>query len=227
MREQASRHRDPQSRRPRAGASGVMAALALLAISVPFAATAQKAPNGNPGAAGRGAAVPPGSPAITTTASVPERTETITYDSWTVQCHDVVGARSKRTCSAMHRVLDKDQRRVLLVWVIGLDKQSRLTSVLKVPTGLVKKAEAQTFVGLHVKSGLDLRLGNGPVRHLNYVSCEPQWCDAVGGMDEAFIKDAAAAQTASVVIYTPDEQSVPFQPIALKGIDRALAMLRQ
>jgi invasion protein IalB len=226
MRERISRHRHPAAQMSGVGKPIVLTALALLAIGLPLAATAQKAPSGSP-ATGRGPGAPPPSPAVTATASVPERTETITFDSWTVQCQDVAGARPKRTCSAMHRVLDKDRRRVLLVWVIGFDKQSRMTSVLKVPTGLVKKAEAQTFVGLHVKSGLDLRFGNGPVRHLNYVSCEPQWCDAVGNMDDAFIKDAAAAQTAAVVVYTPDEQSVPFQPIALKGLDRAIAMLRQ
>src|SRR5690242_11012699 len=46
-------------------------------------------------------------PAVPATPAAAQRTETITYDSWTVTCQDIVEARSKKTCSALMKVSDQ------------------------------------------------------------------------------------------------------------------------
>jgi len=157
--------------------------------------------------------------------AAPPRTETIVYDSWTVTCHE--GGTVKRSCLATLQVLDKD-RKVLLRWQIGFDKASRLTTAIDVPTGLlVTDEKTQTrSSGISIKQGVELKLGNGPVRNLAFRMCDTQRCEAPTPIDDAFLKDAGAATTATATVYTADDRAVPFV-MQLKGIDKALASIRR
>ena len=166
-------------------------------------------------------------PAAPATPSAPQRTETITYDAWTVNCHEIIGSSAKKTCSAITQLIEQSRRQVVLSWLIGTDKDGRLTSVFKAPTGIVRKHDSGTTTGLLLKNGLELKLGNGAVRHLAYLSCDPQWCDAVTPMDEAFIREATAAPAATVTVYTPDGQAFSFPELTLKGIDKAVSSVRR
>jgi invasion protein IalB len=156
----------------------------------------------------------------------PPRSETIVYDSWTVTCHE--GGTAKKTCLATLQVLDKDRRQVLLRWQIGFDKAARLTTAIDVPTGLlVTDDKTQTrSSGISIKQGVELKLGDRPVRNVAFRMCDAQRCEASTPIDDAFVKDAGTATTATATVYTADGRAVPFV-MQLKGIDKALASLRR
>jgi invasion protein IalB len=170
------------------------------------------------------AAAAPGTPPSAQPA--PPRSETIVYDSWTVTCHE--GGTAKKSCLATLQVLDKDRRQVLLRWQIGFDNASRLTTAFDVPTGLlVTDDKTQTrSSGISIKQGVELKLGDRPVRNVAFRICDTQRCEASTPIDDAFLKDAGTATTATATVYTADGRAVPFV-MQLKGIDKALASVRR
>jgi invasion protein IalB len=166
-------------------------------------------------------------------ASGPERVETTTYNSWTVSCREIVGAANKKTCSAILRVVDRGGH-PLMAWIIGLDRERKLTSVIRTPTGvtLTDKSSGAKTTGLMIRDGLNLEFGKlesgkPTLHHLSYLLCEPQWCEASGPMDERFVKDTLAAKDAVIIIYAAGDRAVRYPSIPLKGIDKAIAMVRR
>lgn len=170
------------------------------------------------------AAAPTPAPAV---ANGSQRTETTTYHSWTVTCHEIVGSASKKTCSAILRVIDKGGH-PLMAWIIGLDHDGKLTSVIRIPTGVTvtDKSSGAKATGLMVNDGIDLELGKAAV-HLNYLLCEPQWCEASASMDGRFVKDALAAANAVVTIHAAGGSAIRYPALPLKGIDEAVLMVRR
>jgi len=163
----------------------------------------------------------------------PERVETTTYNSWTVSCREIVGAGSRKTCSAILRAVDRSGN-PLMVWIIGLGHDGKLTSAIRTPTGvtLTDKTSGAKTTGLMIKDGLNLELGKlesgkPAIHHLNYLLCEPQWCEASAPMDERFVKDALAATNAVVIIYAAGDRAVRYPSLPLKGIDKAISMVRR
>jgi invasion protein IalB len=147
-----------------------------------------------------------------TPATAAARTETIVYDSWTVTCRDTVDKSSKKRCSASFQVIEQKQRQVLLTWIIGRTDSGVLMTLMQTPTGV------------QIQQGVDLKLGEGAVRKLNYVACLPQRCEASINMDEALIKEASSAGNAVATIYSTDGRNINFN-MPIKGIDKALAAL--
>lgn len=185
-----------------------VAFLALSGFSFVYAETSKRAPVPAPVATG------------------PERVETTTYNSWTVTCQESLGIPSKKSCSALLRVIDQNHQ-LLMAWLIGLDPNGKLTSVIRIPTGvtLTDKASGAKATGILVKNGLDLKLGTA-VHHLTFVACEPQWCEASGGMDDRFVKDALGATDAVVTIYAVDGRAIGYPSLPLKGVDKAILLVR-
>lgn len=156
------------------------------------------------------------------------RVETTTYNSWTVSCRELLPVPSRKSCSGLLRVIDQNQR-PLMTWVIGLDKDGKLTAALRTPTGVTLKdsTSGATFTGILIKNGVDLKLGNAAVRHLPYVSCEPQWCEASIPMGDEFVGEALAAANAVVTIYALNGRAVSYPALPLKGIDKAIFSVRR
>ena len=109
------------------------------------------------------------------------RTETITYNNWTVTCREV-GGQPKRNCSAVMQAVDQNRKQVVLTWIFGHTPEGALTTVLRTPTGVL------------IQRGVELRVGDTTPRKLNYVNCDQQQCEATLPMDEVFVRDASAAQ---------------------------------
>jgi invasion protein IalB len=166
--------------------------------AAPAAAPAQAAP-------GASAQAAPAAP----TQSQPVRTETITFTNWTVTCREVGGA-TKRNCSAVMQAIDQNRRQVVMTWIFGHTPEGALTTVLRTPTGVL------------LQRGVDLKLGEAAPRKLTYVNCDTQQCEATIPMDNAFVKDASAAQSAAAVIVAKTGQTITVTlPIA--GFDKAVA----
>jgi invasion protein IalB len=154
-------------------------------------------------------------------APVSKHAESVNFDHWVVSCQDVGG---KSACAGTLHVLGPDGKQPIANWQIGLDKDGRLVSVVQVPPGLaIKSKDNKVSGGLAIKNGVDLKIGSAAVRHLNYVACTPQVCEATGApIDDAFVKEAAGAASSTITVFTADGTAVPLT-FSGAGLDKALA----
>jgi invasion protein IalB len=108
------------------------------------------------------------------------------------------------------QAVDQNRRQVVMAWIFGHTPEGALTTVLRTPTGVL------------LQRGVDLKLGDAAPRKLTYVNCDTQQCEATIPMDEAFVRDASAAQSAAAVIVAKTGQTITVTlPIA--GFDKAVA----
>lgn len=77
-----------------------------------------------------------------------------------------------------------------------------------------------------VSAGIDIKRGTAAARHVNYLSCGQQGCTAATPMDDAFIKETAAAAKGDIVLYAANGRSLDFG-IPTTGFDKAVAALKK
>jgi invasion protein IalB len=151
----------------------------------------------------------------------PVRTETITYDMWTVTCRDTADGKTKKVCSASlaMQVEQQNQRVTLGAWVIGHNNEGALMSVIQTP---------QIDIGVLVNRGVEFKLGEGKPRKLSFAACNPRLCESSMPMDDATIKEvmADANGAASVTFWKADGNAFTINLASIKGIDKAISALR-
>lgn len=110
--------------------------------------------------------------------------ETTNFQGWTVICTPQGQAGQPRTCMAKMGVLKskEDPRPILMMNIVK--------------TGGTATLVVQTPTTVDLTPGVNLQIGNGAPRHLNYVSCEPALCTAAIPMDDALAQEVAAAPKA-------------------------------
>jgi invasion protein IalB len=191
--------------------SSIPAAAALLvALAAPACAQtwfAQNAPGRAPAA--QPPAARPAAPAPTEEQR--QRVETVVFGGWTVTCREIPGGDAKKTCSAQFQAMDQNRQQVILSWIMGRTADGKLASVLQTPTGV------------QLAKGVQLKFGEGTPRKLDYVVCETR-CEAMIVMDERFVREASAAQTATATIVAKAGQSINIT-MPLAGFDKAAAEL--
>lgn len=200
-----------------AGLAAILAAAGVLplpAAAREAARQAQAGPPRQPPAASPPAAQAPAPSREQAAPAQPQRTEIVTQDNWTVTCREFAGSPPRRVCSATLQVVQTGSNQVLFAWTIGSNEDNKLVSVLEMPPGVL------------IAPGVELKLARGNVRKAPFLSCEATQCDASIVMDDAFIRDAAATETAEATVYGTDGQGLQFN-IPLKGFDKALAGLRR
>ena len=144
----------------------------------------------------------------------PQRTEIIKHDNWTVTCSEFAENRQPRSCSAVLQVVQANSKQILFSWIISPGDGRKTMASFQTPTGIM------------VAPGIELKLGDGAARKIPFVSCEQGRCTASTVMDDGFLRDASAAETAQATIYGLNGQGVQFG-IPLKGIDKAVAAVRR
>lgn len=155
-----------------------------------------------------------GQPAAPAQPSAPVRTETIVYDNWVVTCRDTVGKSSKRNCSATMQISNKKTRQSLFVWQIGQDSDGKPVFAVRTP------------LGVKVQDGVQLSVGNGKPRKVDFVLCEQRGCDARGPFDDGFAKELVAGNEATAAFVLANGKTVNLK-LPLTGIDKALPALRR
>jgi invasion protein IalB len=163
----------------------------------------------------------PASPKQEAAPAGPVRTETITYDSWTVSCRDTPEAKSKKVCSAILAMVaqQQNQRINLGAWIIARNNDGALVSVIQTP---------QIDIGVLIGKGVELTIGNGKPHQINFVNCNPQRCEALMTMDEATVRESVAASNGSPVVkfWKTDGAEFAINIQSIKGIDKAIAAVR-
>ena len=121
------------------------------------------------------------------------RTETITYDAWTVSCRDTPEAKAKKVCSAILAMVAQQQNQRINIgaWIIARNMDGALVSVVQTP---------QIDIGVLIGKGVELTIGNGKPHQINFQACNPQRCEASMTMDEATVREALAASNGSAVV---------------------------
>jgi invasion protein IalB len=155
--------------------------------------------------------------------SAPARTETMVFDSWKVACQRSAGDSARRICSAilsLHRV-EQNKRQFLGAWIIGRNKEGVLMTALQAPMFQTRTSSA----GIHIRKGVEFKLGTGTTRTLPYAACEPQRCEALMPMDQAMVREALNAADATITIYNRDGAALNINVPSIKGIDKALAAM--
>ncbi|MDF2998880.1 MAG: Invasion associated locus family protein [Xanthobacteraceae bacterium] len=146
--------------------------------------------------------------------STPVRTETIVYDNWVVTCRDTVGKSSKRNCSAVMQISNKKTNKSIFVWQIGQDQDGKAVFGVRTP------------LGVKVQEGVQLSVGTGKPRKIDFVACAQNGCDARGPFDDAFAKELVAASEATAAFVLADGKTVNLK-LPLTGIDKALPAIRR
>lgn len=144
------------------------------------------------------------------------RTEIVTYDNWTVTCREVRESREKRTCTAELSIVQdaNNTRRVLLAWVIALNKDGVPTSTMRFLSGIL------------TGPGVEMKFSEKIQRRFAVTMCEPTHCEATIRLDEGFVRDASAVAQVEAIIQSSDGRQANFT-INLKGFAPALAAVRK
>jgi invasion protein IalB len=149
------------------------------------------------------------------------RTETITYDAWTVACRYGADGKTGKVCSAtLPLVAQQQNQRVNLgAWILAHNTDGALLSVVQTP---------EVDIGVLIAKGVALKLGNGQPHTINYVVCNPQRCEATLPMDDALIRESVAAANgpAMITFWKADGAEFNINIQSIKGIERALAAMR-
>jgi invasion protein IalB len=141
-----------------------------------------------------------------------QRFERIVQDGWLINC---AMANGKKTCSAVHQVLGKEQRQVVFAWAVGRNAQGAPAMIFRTPTGV------------QIQNGVEFKLGNAPARKIDYIMCNPQSCMAAMPVNDGVVREAMSALNGNAVatVTGADGRAVDFT-MPVKGIDKVLAAIR-
>lgn len=138
-------------------------------------------------------------------------TKTSKFGAWDVNCREETQGEDKKTaCVGVLQIVEKKSKQVLLVWLVGKDRQGRLAATLQTPTGI------------RVSSGIDLALGSAPARKVPYDVCVERACNGSFLLDAKFVAAAGRAEKAQVTIVAANGKSLSFG-IPMAGFDRVIA----
>lgn len=154
------------------------------------------------------AAAPETKPAMPTTSTT---TTTTTHGGWTVTCNEG-GTPPAKVCSAMFRVINKQNNQNLLVWVFGRNKDGKLL------------AEFLTLTDVLVQPGVVVTLDDGKPLKADYVECTSRGCKARIELTPNLVRQMKAAKKARIDMTRLDSQVVQFT-MDIPGIDLALGDL--
>ncbi|WP_428029549.1 invasion associated locus B family protein [Ancylobacter sp.] len=155
----------------------------------------------------------PAAQAAPAAAKPPVRTETTVFDNWVVTCRSSIEKGAKKTCVASMKVTESKSKKTVMLWQIGQDKAG-------VPTYLVR-----TPLGVRLKDGVQIIIGKGKPRKLDYASCGKGGCEAIGPFDDGFGKELATAKDVVASFVLSNGQTVNVT-LPIVGIDKALPALK-
>lgn len=143
----------------------------------------------------------------------PVRTETRTFDYWSVNCAEFENPKTTR-CAATLQVVQQKTNQVIFAWTIAAGDDRKLVGSIVTPSGVL------------ITPGIEMKLGKANVRRVGFTSCAPNQCVGTVAIDDAIAREGAQAETAEATVRSLDGRAVTFT-FPMKGMDRAVAQLRQ
>ncbi|WP_371345519.1 invasion associated locus B family protein [Ancylobacter sp. IITR112] len=143
----------------------------------------------------------------------PVRTETTTFDNWVVTCRASIEKGSKKTCVASLKVTESKSKKTVLLWQIGQDKAGAPTYLVRTP------------LGVRLKDGVQITIGKGKPRKIDYASCGRGGCEAIGPFEDAFGKELLTAKEVIASFVLANGQTVNVN-LPMAGIAQALPALK-
>lgn len=142
-----------------------------------------------------------------------EKTETINFENWILNCRELVDGPKKRSCAMTVSVRKSDTNRVVLSWTVRPNDKGQLTSVV------------ETLPGISIPPGIQLKLEKSTAaKTIPIEVCEPAWCAGSFAMDKAFVQEASSSGKVMIVITSSAGQPVTFE-FPIKGFDKAYAKM--
>lgn len=138
-------------------------------------------------------------------------TTTTTHGGWTVTCSEG-GTAPDKTCSANFRVINKKNNSVVLVWLIGRNKDGKLLT------------EFLTLTDIMIQPGVMVSIEEAKPVKAEYVSCTTKGCKASLDLTPQLVRQMKAAKKAKIDMTLIDGQAVQFA-MDIPGIDKALVDL--
>ncbi|SDB40588.1 invasion associated locus B family protein [Bauldia litoralis] len=129
-----------------------------------------------------------------------------TFDSWTVVCLE--NDDQQKRCSMLQSRIRAQDKRMVLVWSITADDNNEITQSLTVP------------VGVSIKEGIRLFLGDGDPITLGYDVCGPRICLARTPLDTALVATVKSSGKASASYVLVNKQLMQVE-LDLTGFDTA------
>lgn len=155
----------------------------------------------------------PAAPPAPNAAKAPVRTETTVFDNWVVTCRSSIEKGAKKTCVASMKVTESKSKKTVLLWQIGQDKAGVPTYLLRTP------------LGVRLKDGVQITIGKGKPRKVDYASCGRGGCEAIGPFEDAFGKELTTAKDVVASFVLSNGQTVKVT-LPMAGIDKALPALK-
>jgi invasion protein IalB len=138
-------------------------------------------------------------------------TTTTTHGGWTVTCSEG-GTAPDKSCSANFRVINKKNNSVVLVWLIGRNKDGKLL------------AEFLTLTDIMIQPGVMVTIEEAKPVKADYVSCTSKGCKASLDLTPNLVRQMKEAKKAKLDMTILDGQVIQFA-MDIPGIDKALADL--
>jgi invasion protein IalB len=135
------------------------------------------------------------------------------FDAWRVQCNSATGAPS--ACRTFQNVVLKESREPILQVLVGFPDQS------KFPIG-----QFVVPLGVHLPSGVRLKIDDGQEYQLSVEVCLPQGCQIRFGFDENFLNLFKKGTQATVSFYGGAKHQPYNVPVSLKGFTAALDAIK-
>ena len=139
-------------------------------------------------------------------------TTTTTHGGWTVTCSEG-GEPPKKACSASFRVTNKDNKAIVLIWLLGRNPEGKLLSEFVTPTDIL------------IKPGVAVSLNESKPVRAEYLSCTAsQGCRASIELTPNLIRQMKDAKKAKIGLTLLNGKVMEIA-MDVPGIDLALSDL--
>lgn len=127
-----------------------------------------------------------------------------TFGDWQLRCDTPAGAAGEQ-CYLVQNVAAEDRPHVSLVVIVlkTADAKSRLLRVV-------------APLGVHLPSGLGLKIDSNDMGRAGFVRCLSTGCVAEVTMDDAFVTQMKGGKQATFIVYQTTEEGIGI-PISLNG----------
>lgn len=131
---------------------------------------------------------------------------------WTLDCTERAGDRKR--CKMMQRVGTSKSKQIILTWLIGRDNEGKEVMSFQTPTGML------------LKPGVALAVDDEALLQVEYRTCTPKFCEAVGELTAETVAALKSGGKATLTLTPLNAKATPLT-MSLKGFTAAYTNYKQ